>query len=260
MAAPRGQRPLPRHHPAGALAADGRHRGLRGGRGRPGQGDLTLHEWAAGMRRQKLAPDIRKLVGPEGFYQSRPRARLHPGRLLPALARRHPRAREAARPLRPRRLRGHVWPAPGRARHRVGEAPGRAPPGRGHRQPRLPALSHRQPLHPLVRPRGGPPPGGGPRLPRQRARARAGALPARRPAPAPGALLPPRPGHGARAAGAPRGRHGRARHARHPGEGPARPGGRGGARPGEPRHASGPRGPGARLPRARALPLAQAPR
>ena len=36
------------------------------------QGDLTLHQWAAGMRRQKLAPDIRKLVGPEGFYQSAP--------------------------------------------------------------------------------------------------------------------------------------------------------------------------------------------
>ncbi len=38
----------------------------------PVQGDLTLHEWAAGMRKQKLAPDIRKLVGPEGFYQSAP--------------------------------------------------------------------------------------------------------------------------------------------------------------------------------------------
>jgi tetratricopeptide (TPR) repeat protein len=38
----------------------------------PVQGDLTLDEWAAGMRRQKLAPDIRKLVGPEGFYQSAP--------------------------------------------------------------------------------------------------------------------------------------------------------------------------------------------
>lgn len=36
------------------------------------QGDLTLHQWAAGMRRQGLAPDLRKLVGPEGFYQSAP--------------------------------------------------------------------------------------------------------------------------------------------------------------------------------------------
>ncbi|WP_171817936.1 hypothetical protein [Pyxidicoccus fallax] len=44
-----------------AVAADG-----------PVQGDLTLHEWAAGMRRQKLAPDMRKLMGPEGFYQSAP--------------------------------------------------------------------------------------------------------------------------------------------------------------------------------------------
>jgi hypothetical protein len=44
-----------------AVAADG-----------PVQGDLTLHQWAAGMRRQKLAPDMRKLMGPEGFYQSAP--------------------------------------------------------------------------------------------------------------------------------------------------------------------------------------------
>ncbi|XXF75957.1 hypothetical protein P2318_23250 [Myxococcaceae bacterium GXIMD 01537] len=38
----------------------------------PVQGELTLHQWAAGMRRQKLAPDIRSLLGPEGFYQSAP--------------------------------------------------------------------------------------------------------------------------------------------------------------------------------------------
>lgn len=38
----------------------------------PVVGELTLHQWAAGMRRQQLAPDIRKLVGPEGFYQSAP--------------------------------------------------------------------------------------------------------------------------------------------------------------------------------------------
>ncbi|MBU8894926.1 hypothetical protein KRR26_04895 [Corallococcus sp. M34] len=38
----------------------------------PVQGDLTLHQWAAGMRKQKLAPDMRKLMGPEGFYQSAP--------------------------------------------------------------------------------------------------------------------------------------------------------------------------------------------
>ncbi|WP_174258744.1 hypothetical protein [Myxococcus xanthus] len=44
-----------------AVAADG-----------PVQGDLTLHQWAAGMRRQKLAPDMRKLMGPKGFYQSAP--------------------------------------------------------------------------------------------------------------------------------------------------------------------------------------------
>ncbi|MBN1205209.1 MAG: hypothetical protein JXB05_09825 [Myxococcaceae bacterium] len=38
----------------------------------PIQGELTLHQWAAGMRRQQLAPDMRKLMGTEGFYQSAP--------------------------------------------------------------------------------------------------------------------------------------------------------------------------------------------
>ncbi len=38
----------------------------------PIQGELTLHQWAAGMRRQKLAPDMRKLMGTEGFYQAAP--------------------------------------------------------------------------------------------------------------------------------------------------------------------------------------------
>jgi len=36
------------------------------------RGDLTLHEWAAGMRREKLMPDIRELLSPEGFYLSAP--------------------------------------------------------------------------------------------------------------------------------------------------------------------------------------------
>jgi hypothetical protein len=36
------------------------------------RGDLTLHEWAAGMRRQKLMPDVRQLLRPEGFYLSAP--------------------------------------------------------------------------------------------------------------------------------------------------------------------------------------------
>ena len=30
--------------------------------------DLTLHEWAAGMRQQKLLPDVRVLLEPTGFY------------------------------------------------------------------------------------------------------------------------------------------------------------------------------------------------
>jgi hypothetical protein len=36
------------------------------------RGDLTLHEWAAGMRREKLMPDIRELFRLEGFYSSAP--------------------------------------------------------------------------------------------------------------------------------------------------------------------------------------------
>jgi hypothetical protein len=30
--------------------------------------ELTLHEWAAGMRHEKLAPDLRSLFQPQGFY------------------------------------------------------------------------------------------------------------------------------------------------------------------------------------------------
>jgi hypothetical protein len=33
-------------------------------------GELSLHEWAAGMRKQKLAPDVRKILSPDGFYKS----------------------------------------------------------------------------------------------------------------------------------------------------------------------------------------------
>ena len=38
----------------------------------PVMGDLTLHEWSAGMRREKLAPDLRGIVGPAGFYAQAP--------------------------------------------------------------------------------------------------------------------------------------------------------------------------------------------
>jgi len=38
----------------------------------PLTGELTLHEWAAGMRREKLAPDLRRILGPEGFYSQAP--------------------------------------------------------------------------------------------------------------------------------------------------------------------------------------------
>jgi hypothetical protein len=32
--------------------------------------DLTLHEWAAGMKQQKLLPDVRTLMKPMGFYRA----------------------------------------------------------------------------------------------------------------------------------------------------------------------------------------------
>ena len=50
-------------------------------------GDLTLQEWAAAMRRQKLAPDVRALFRLEGFYQSSgPRAYTVAGAFLRYLA------------------------------------------------------------------------------------------------------------------------------------------------------------------------------
>ena len=35
-------------------------------------GELTLHAWAAGMRRQGLMPDLRGLLGPAGFWSAAP--------------------------------------------------------------------------------------------------------------------------------------------------------------------------------------------
>jgi tetratricopeptide (TPR) repeat protein len=56
----------------------------------PVQGELTLHEWAAGMRREGLAPDVRALLGPRGFYASAPaRAYTVAGSFLRFLADRH---------------------------------------------------------------------------------------------------------------------------------------------------------------------------
>jgi hypothetical protein len=49
--------------------------------------ELTLHEWAAAMRRQKLAPDLRRLLDPQGFYASAaPRAYTLVGSFLRYLA------------------------------------------------------------------------------------------------------------------------------------------------------------------------------
>jgi hypothetical protein len=34
--------------------------------------ELTLHEWAAGMKQQKLLPDLKRLLEPSGFYEAPP--------------------------------------------------------------------------------------------------------------------------------------------------------------------------------------------
>ncbi len=34
--------------------------------------ELTLHEWSAGMKRQGLLPDVRKMLSPQGFYAAPP--------------------------------------------------------------------------------------------------------------------------------------------------------------------------------------------
>lgn len=56
--------------------------------------ELTLHQWAAAMRRLKLAPDIRGIVGPAGFYrQPATRAYTLAGSFLRFLCERHGSAR-----------------------------------------------------------------------------------------------------------------------------------------------------------------------
>ena len=52
--------------------------------------ELTLHQWAAGMRRQKLAPDVRTIVRPQGFFLEAPaRAYTVVGSFLRYLAETH---------------------------------------------------------------------------------------------------------------------------------------------------------------------------
>jgi tetratricopeptide (TPR) repeat protein len=52
--------------------------------------ELTLHEWSAGMRQQKLMPDIRRILGPQGFFAAAPqRAYTAAGSFLRFLADRH---------------------------------------------------------------------------------------------------------------------------------------------------------------------------
>ncbi|MCP3141340.1 tetratricopeptide repeat protein [Pyxidicoccus xibeiensis] len=72
MAAPAGSGPFRVTTRLGLWPLMGVIEGLAVASDGPVQGDLTLHQWAAGMRKQNLAPDMRKLMGPEGFYQSAP--------------------------------------------------------------------------------------------------------------------------------------------------------------------------------------------
>jgi len=52
--------------------------------------ELSLQQWAAGMRRQKLAPDVREIVRPQGFYLAAPaRAYTVAGSFLRYLAETH---------------------------------------------------------------------------------------------------------------------------------------------------------------------------
>jgi tetratricopeptide (TPR) repeat protein len=52
--------------------------------------ELTLHEWSAGMRRQKLMPEVRALLAPQGFYGAAPaRAYTAAGSFLRYLAETH---------------------------------------------------------------------------------------------------------------------------------------------------------------------------
>jgi hypothetical protein len=63
--------------------------------------ELTLHQWAAAMRRLSLAPDIRAIVGPAGFYRQPPsRAYILAGSFLRYLVEAH--GATALRALYPR--------------------------------------------------------------------------------------------------------------------------------------------------------------
>ncbi|HEX4621462.1 MAG TPA: hypothetical protein VH208_07835, partial [Myxococcaceae bacterium] len=67
MAAPYGTGPLRVTSRAGFFPNMGVIEGLAVAADDP-VNELTLHEWAAAMRREKLAPDLRSLFQPQGFY------------------------------------------------------------------------------------------------------------------------------------------------------------------------------------------------
>lgn len=72
MAAPAGSGPFRVAAAFGVWPLMGIIEGLAVSADDPVQGGLTLHEWAAGMRKQGLAPDLRGILGPRGFYQAAP--------------------------------------------------------------------------------------------------------------------------------------------------------------------------------------------
>ncbi len=72
MAAPAGSGPFKVAAAWGVWPLMGIIEGLAVSADDPVQGGLTLHEWAAAMRKQGLAPDLRTILGPRGFYQAAP--------------------------------------------------------------------------------------------------------------------------------------------------------------------------------------------
>lgn len=86
MAAPHGSGPFRVTSRLGVWPVMGIVEGLAVAADDPAD-ELTLHQWAAGMRRQQLAPDIRRVLDPRGFYGSAaPRAYTLVGSFLRYLA------------------------------------------------------------------------------------------------------------------------------------------------------------------------------
>ena len=91
MAAPLGSGPFQVTTWGGLFPRMGLVEGFAVAGDNPG-GELSLHEWAAAMRQQKLAPDLRRLLSPGGFYADAPaRAYTEVGSFLRYLTERYGR-------------------------------------------------------------------------------------------------------------------------------------------------------------------------